>query len=283
MSALMTDPLPTATSAVRTVIPLSTRLRRQLRYNLPAVLVFFGVLVFWEVMATILNLRQFILPRPSAIGAALIAEWPTLQAAAGNTLFEAVGGLTIGVIIGVAVAFAVARWSRAREAILPLAIGISAIPIIAVAPIMSNWFGITNPTAKMAVVVLLVFFPIMINVVRGLTEVDARAIELMRANAASDGQVLRKLRLPNALPYFFTGLKVATTLCLIGAVVAEYFGGSSEVLGRVIVQSSSRLRFDITWSAIVVTAVVGIAFYLLVAAVERIVIPWHSSLRLLES
>jgi NitT/TauT family transport system permease protein len=135
----------------------------------------------------------------------------------------------------------------------------------------------------MAVVVLLVFFPIMINVVRGLTEVDASAIELMRANAASDGQIMRKLRLPNALPYFFTGLKVSTTLCLIGAVVAEYFGGSSEVLGRVIVQSSSRLRFDITWSAIVVTAVVGIAFYLLVVAVERVVIPWHSSFRLLES
>jgi NitT/TauT family transport system permease protein len=279
----MSEPAIVPSSAAHTELPLAVRLARQLRYNLPAVLVFFGALVFWEVMATVLNLRQFILPRPSAIGAALVAEWPTLQAAAGNTLFEAVGGLTVGVIIGVVVAFAVARWSRAREAILPIAIGISAIPIIAVAPIMSNWFGITNPMAKMAVVVLLVFFPIMINVVRGLTEVDASAIELMRANAASDGQIMRKLRLPNALPYFFTGLKVSTTLCLIGAVVAEYFGGSSEVLGRVIVQSSSRLRFDITWSAIVVTAVVGIAFYLLVVAVERVVIPWHSSFRLLES
>ena len=140
---------------------------------------------------------------------------------------------------------------------VPLAIGISAVPIIAVAPIMSNWFGILNPLAKMAVVILLVFFPIMINVVRGLTEVSPTAIELMRANAASEGEVLRKLRLPNALPFFFTGLKVATTLSLIGAIVAEYFGGSSQVLGRVIVQSSSRLRFDITWSAILVTAVVG--------------------------
>ena len=279
----MSEPLTVTPGAVRMAVPLGTRLRRQLRYNLPAIVVFFGVLIFWEVMATVLDLRQFILPRPSAIGAALIAQWPTLQKAAGNTLFEAVGGLGIGVLIGVAVAFTVARWSRAREAILPLAIGISAIPIIAVAPIMSNWFGITNPMAKMAVVVLLVFFPIMINVVRGLTEVDARAIELMRANAASDGEILRKLRLPNALPYFFTGLKVATTLCLIGAVVAEYFGGSSDVLGRVIVQSSSRLRFDVTWSAILVTAVAGIAFYLLVVAVERVVIPWHSSLRLLES
>ena len=191
--------------------------------------------------------------------------------------------LAIGVVIGVLAAFAVARWDRVRGVVVPVAIAISAVPIIALAPIMSNWFGIASPFAKMAVVILLVFFPIMINVVRGLTEVPATAIELMRANAATEGEILRKLRLPNALPYFFTGLKVSTTLCLIGAVVAEYFGGSSDVLGRVIVQNSSRLRFDITWSAIIVTAAVGIAAYLIVLAIERLVIPWHASLRVLES
>jgi len=269
--------------APRETQPLADRARRLVREYLPAAVVFVGVVVIWELVATGLNLREFILPRPSAIGAAFVAEWPILQTAAGNTLFEAVGGLAIGVLLGVVAAFAVARWARVRDVIVPLAIAISAVPIIALAPIMSNWFGILNPFAKMAVVILLVFFPIMINVVRGLTEVSPTAIELFRANAASDGEILRKLRLPNALPYFFTGLKVSTTLCLIGAVVAEYFGGSSEVLGRVIVQSSSRLRFDITWSAIMVTAAAGIAFYLLVLAVERLVIPWHSSLRELES
>jgi NitT/TauT family transport system permease protein len=227
-------------------------------------------------------LRQFILPRPSAIGAAFVSEWAILQEAAGNTLFEAVGGLAIGVMLGVLAAFAVARWGRVRDVVVPVAIAVSAVPIIALAPIMSNWFGITNPMAKMAVVILLVFFPIMINVVRGLTEVSPTAIELMRANASSEGEILRKLRMPNALPFFFTGLKVATTLCLIGAVVAEYFGGSSEVLGRVILHNSSRLRFDITWAAILITAAVGIGFYLLVLAIERLVIPWHSSLRELE-
>jgi NitT/TauT family transport system permease protein len=261
----------------------SRRIGRLLREYLPAILVFVGVVVVWELVATGLNLRQFILPRPSAIASAFIAEWGTLQEAAGNTLFEAVGGLGIGVLLGVLAAFAVARWARVRDIVVPVAIAISAVPIIALAPIMSNWFGILNPMAKMAVAILLVFFPIMINVVRGLTEVSPTALELMRANAASEGEVLRKLRLPNALPYFFTGLKVATTLCLIGAVVAEYFGGSNDVLGRVIVQSSSRLRFDITWAAIMVTAIVGIAFYLLVLAIERLVIPWHASLRELES
>jgi NitT/TauT family transport system permease protein len=241
------------------------------------------VLVLWEVGVAALNLQKFILPRPSAIAAAFVANWDRLQQTAGNTLFEALGGLAIGVTAGVLTAFAVARWARVREAVLPIAVGASAIPIIAAAPIMSNWFGILNPFAKMAIVILLTFFPMVVNVAKGLSQVDESAVELMRASAASDGQVLRKLRIPNALPYFFTGLKIATTLSLIGAVVAEYFGGSDDVLGRVIVQSSSALRFDITWAAISITAVAGILLYLLALAVERLVIPWHASQRVGET
>jgi NitT/TauT family transport system permease protein len=259
------------------------RLSRQVRYQAPAIVVFFAVLVLWEALVAALNLRQFILPRPSAIAAAFTAEWQTLQAAARNTLYEALGGLVIGVTLGVVSAFAVSRWGRVRDAILPIAVGASAVPIIAAAPIMSNWFGILNPFAKMAIVILLVYFPMLINVSRGLTQVEPSAVELMEASAATEGQVLRKVRIPNSLPYFFTALKVCTTLSLIGAVVAEYFGGSSDVLGRVIVQSSSRLRFDITWAAIAVVAMAGIVMYLAALAAERIVIPWHASQRVTES
>jgi len=251
----------------------------RLRSQLPALVVFVAVIVLWELVVAGLNLQQFILPRPSAIAAAFVANWDRLQLTAGNTLYEALGGLAIGATAGVLTAFAVARWQRVREAVLPIAVGASAIPIIAAAPIMSNWFGILNPFAKMAIVILLVFFPMLVNVARGLSQVDESAVELMRASAASDGQVLRKLRIPNALPYFFTGLKISTTLSLIGAVVAEYFGGSNDVLGRVIVQSSSQLRFDITWAAITVTAFSGIAMYLVALALERVVIPWHASQR----
>jgi NitT/TauT family transport system permease protein len=268
-------PRPRATAA--------TRLVRQVRAQAPAIVVFVAVLIIWEAGVAALNLRQFILPRPSAIATAFGAEWPTLRTAAVNTLYEALGGLAIGVTAGVLTAFAVSRWARVREAVLPIAIGASAVPIIAAAPIMSNWFGILNPFAKMAIVILLVYFPMLINVSRGLSQVDASALELMQASAASEGQVLRKVRIPNALPYFFTGLKVSTTLSLIGAVVAEYFGGSSDVLGRVIVQSSSRLRFDITWAAITVAAVSGITMYLVALALERVVIPWHASQRAAES
>ena len=119
----------------------------------------------------------------------------------------------------------------------------------------------------------------MANVVRGLVDVEPAAVELMRSYAASDWTILRKLRVPNALPYFFTAMKVATTLSLIGAIVAEYFGGASTVLGRMIVQSASALKFDITWAAILLGAATGIVFYLVVAVVERFVIPWHATLR----
>lgn len=255
----------------------------RLRGQLPALVVFVAVIVLWELVVAGLNLQQFILPRPSAIAAAFVANWERLQLTAGNTLYEALGGLAIGATAGVLTAFAVARWQRVREAVLPIAVGASAIPIIAAAPIMSNWFGILNPFAKMAIVILLVFFPVLVNVVRGLSQVDESAVELMRASAATDGQILRKLRIPNALPYFFTGLKISTTLSLIGAVVAEYFGGSNDVLGRVIVQSSSELRFDITWAAITITAASGIAMYLVALSAERVVIPWHASQRAAET
>jgi NitT/TauT family transport system permease protein len=126
---------------------------------------------------------------------------------------------------------------------------------------------------------VLVFFPVMANVLRGLTDVQPSSIELMRSYAAGDGAILRKVRIPNALPYFFTAMKVATTLSLIGAIVGEYFGGSATVLGRMIVQSASALKFEITWAAILLGAMTGIAFYLIVVVVERLVIPWHTTQR----
>ena len=106
------------------------------------------------------------------------------------------------------------------------------MPIIAFAPLMNNWFGVLNPLSKMMIVAVLVFFPIVVNVTRGLTQVEPAALELMRSYAASDGTILRVLRIPNALPYFFTALKIATTLSLIGAIVGEYFGGSRRARPR---------------------------------------------------
>jgi NitT/TauT family transport system permease protein len=163
--------------------------------------------------------------------------------------------------------------------LLPIAIAANAVPIIAFAPLFNNWFGLTNPLSKAFVAAMLVFFPIMINVTRGLVTVPAASLELMRSYAASEWTILRRLRIPNALPFFFTALKLGATLSLIGAIVGEYFGGSSDVLGRVIVQSASALRFDVTWAAILLGSATGILLYLAITAIERVVIPWHASQR----
>ena len=265
----------------------SRRWLRTARYYVPAVAVFLAGIVLWEVVVGAMNLQAFILPKPSAILAALQENWgggrfamlPSAQA----TLLEALGGLVIGIVAGVAVAFVTARWVTARAALLPLAIAAGAIPIIAIAPLMNNWFGVLSPLSKMMMAAVLVFFPVMVNVTRGLVQVEPGSLELMRSYAASEGTVLRKVRIPNALPFFFTALKLGATLSLIGAIVGEYFGGASLVLGRIIVQSASALRFDVTWAAILLGAVTGIVFYLVISAVERVVIPWHASVRGTES
>ena len=225
-------------------------------------------LVLWEALTRALNVRAFILPPPTAIGAALAENWSggqwSLAPSVFATLQEAIGGLVIGTVTGSVVGFAVARWGTARDSVLPIAIAANAIPIIAIAPIFNNWFGVLNPLSKMMIAALLVFFPVMINVTRGLSQVHPSALELMRSYAASETTIFTKLRLPNALPYFFTALKIATTLALIGAVVGEYFGGTTQVIGRVVVQSASGLRFDVTWAAILLMAIAGITMYLAV-------------------
>jgi NitT/TauT family transport system permease protein len=259
------------------------RAARSVGSYVPAVVVFVGVIVGLELLGNALKLQSFILPKPSAIVAALEANWSTgrfpLVPSAIATLQEAVIGLVIGTAAGLAVAFASARWVTARGILLPLAVAANAVPIIAFAPLLNNWFGLLNPLSKALMAAVLVFFPVMANVTRGLVQVEAGSLELMRSYAASEWTVLRKVRIPNALPYFFTALKVGTTLSLIGAIVGEYFGGATSVLGRLIVQSASALKFDVTWAAILLGAIAGVVMYLVVSLAERLMIPWAAALR----
>jgi NitT/TauT family transport system permease protein len=144
---------------------------------------------------------------------------------------------------------------------------------------MNNWFGVLSPLSKMMMAALLVFFPVMINVTRGLTEVQPASLELMRSYAASEVEVLRKVRIPNMLPFLFTALKVGATLAFIGAVVGEYFGGSSTVLGFVVLTAMSSGSFDVAWAGILIGSAGAIAAYLVISLIERAAIPWHSALR----
>jgi NitT/TauT family transport system permease protein len=243
----------------------------------PAVAVFVGALVVWQVGTDGPGRR--VLPPPTAIFDAFLRNSDLLTRSAMNTYWEALGGLAIGTLGGVIVAFSTARWVTARDALLPVAIAANSIPIIAIAPILNNWFGVLNPLSKMMMAAMLVFFPVMINVTRGLVNVHPSALELMRSYAAREWSVLRRVRIPNALPFFLTALKVGTTLSFIGAIVGEYFGGTSEVLGRVILTSMSGGRFDVAWAGILLGALGALVAYLAVVVLERVVIPWHAALR----
>ncbi len=251
----------------------------RLRRYLPAALVFILALVAWEWAVGAFNIQNFLLPRPSVIAATFADQARIVIPAGLFTLRESLSGFVLGCTLAVLVALATARWTAVSEGLLPFAILVNSTPIVALAPIMNNWFGITNPVAKMSMVAVLVFFPVMINTVRGLTQVEPAALELMRSYAAGEFTVLRKLRLPNALPYMFSAFKVASTLSIIGAIVSEYFGGSREALGIYISQQAALFHFAQAWAGILVACAMGIAFYGLILICERMMLPWHVSLR----
>lgn len=264
------------------------RISRRLAYYFPAIAVAFGVVLLWELLVVVFDIQQFLLPKPSSIFAEFrlqVELWlrpeesSLLFEASGATFWEAIGGFVIGCGAGILVALITARWTIVSEAAMPFAIAANSVPIIAFAPIMNNWFGLTNPASKMAIVAIIVFFPTMINTVRGLTLVEARQLELMRSYAAKPLKILFSLRIPNALPYIFSALRVASALSLIGAVVAEFFGGPRATLGVYITQEAAAFDFAKAWTAILMASLMGIAFYLLVLLLERRLMPWHVSLR----
>jgi NitT/TauT family transport system permease protein len=245
----------------------------------PPVVVFVLVVLIWEVGLTVLNVRQFLLPKPSVILAAIQEQQSVLAQGITYTGLEALGGLVVGVALGTAAAFAIARWATAREVLMPLAVAASSVPIIAFAPITSAWFSSQNPLARIAIVSVMVFFPVVVNTVRGLTSVEPAAIELMRSYAASDVDILRRIRIPNALPYYFTALKIAATLAVIGAVIGEYFGGPRYALGIYISSEAYVFRYPNAWAGILMACLLGIAFYVAVLLLERIAIPWQTAKR----
>lgn len=249
------------------------------RRYLPPFVVLVATVLLWEGTVRLLQIEAFLLPAPSVIGAAFVENFDRLVSIGWFTTKEALGGFVIGCTAGIVVALATARWTTASEALMPFAIAANSVPIIAFAPILNNWFGIDNPVAKMAIVAIIIFFPMMINTVRGLTLVDPSALELMRAYAASEFQILWRLRLPNALPYMFNAFKIAAALSMIGAVVGEYFGGNRGALGVFITQEAAQFRFARSWAAIAIACAVGIVFYIVILLAERLAIPWHTSVR----
>jgi NitT/TauT family transport system permease protein len=256
-----------------------THARRYAGEWLPALAVFVAGIALWEGTVRLFDIQNFLLPAPSSIAETLWDDRGELFSAAFFTFREALGGFVIGCSAGFLTAVVVARWRLLQTAVMPYAIAAGAIPIIAFAPITNNWFGVTGMTSKIVIAAVLCFFPVMVNTMRGLTSVSPSAIELMRSYAADELTIFRRVRLPSSLPYVFSGLKVATVLAMIGAIVGDYFGGAPGALGVEIRRWVGIFAFDQAWAGIVLASVFGILFYGSVAFVERLTMGWHPSVR----
>ena len=243
--------------------------------------VMFGltILVAWEVITRGANVPQVILPPPSMIGARIAASLGTLWADFQQTFLKSVlAGNVLGCGLGFAVAILIDRSPFLKAGLLPLGNFVSALPIVGVAPIMVMWFGFDWPS-KAAVVVIMTFFPMLVNTVAGLNASSAIERDLMATYAAGYWQTLMKLRLPAAGPFIFNALKINSTLALIGAIVAEFFGTPIVGMGFRISTEVGRMNVDMVWAEIAVAAVAGSVFYGVIVLVERAVTFWHPSVR----
>ena len=241
----------------------------------------FGVtlLVMWELLVRGLALPMVILPAPSAILDRIGQSLPTLWVDFQQTFLKgALSGYAIGCTAAFLTAILVDRSDFLRRGLLPVGSFLAALPIVGTAPILVMWYGF-DWQSKAAVVVLMVFFPMLINVVAGLSETTQMQRDQMQTWAASYWQGLWKLRLPAAMPFIFNGLKISSTLAMIGAIVAEFFGSPIVGMGFRISTSVGQLALDMVWAEIVVAALAGSAFYGLVALIERWMTFWHPSQR----
>jgi NitT/TauT family transport system permease protein len=258
----------------------ATAALQRLREWGPAVLVFALGIALWEGYTRGAGVERFLLPPLSDILQTLWEERDRFVSAGWFTFKEALGGFAIGSGLAILVALLLARFRLLGRAIMPYAIAANAIPIVAFAPITNNWFGILNPLSKMVIAAVLCFFPVLVNTLRGLTSVRPSSIELMRSYACGEWEIFRRVRIPNALPFIFSALKIATVLAMIGAIVGDYFGGSQDALGILIRRSAGIFAFEEAWAAIVIASLLGIAFYAAVALVERLTMTWHPSARI---
>jgi putative hydroxymethylpyrimidine transport system permease protein len=228
----------------------------------------------WDLISNALNIQDFLIPSPSDVAQALWDDRSLLLSNGWVTLKEVLLGFAIAAIAGVAFAVLIHLSDVARRAIYPLLIGSQTIPIVILAPILVVWFGF-GITPKLVIVALICFFPITVNTLDGLRSVDPDLIKMLRALGAGRGQRLWRAEAPAALPYAFSGARVAITVSVIGAVFAEYVG-SSEGLGHLINQAQAQLLTARSFAAVVVLSALALALFALVTALERLVVTWDS-------
>ena len=248
------------------------------RSVVPPIVVGVLVIVCWELTVTLGRIAPFIVPAPSAIWRELVEQRANVWDAALASGVNALVGLIGGTVVGVLAAMAASRFRPLSEVSVPFAAVLNALPIIALAPILNNMFETTSSVPRRIVTGIIVFFPIFVNTLRGLGEVDPTHRELMQSYAASGWTFAWKVRLPGALPFVFTGLRQASSLAVIAAVVAEYFGGLQNGLGSRITSAASFTAYPRAWAFVVGACLLGLTFYLSTLLLERLVMPYKTRL-----
>lgn len=267
-----------AVAGLSALKPRDQRLSRLINLSIPLL---FGAFVFylWEVAVRGFGVPPVLFPAPSLIAARFFGSLSILWLDFFQTFILGVlSGYAIGCGTGFLVAVVAHRYSFLGRGLLPLGNFVSALPIVGIAPIMVMWFGFDWPS-KAAVVVVVTFFPMLVNTLAGLDAAGHIERDLMRSYGAGHRQTLQKLYLPAALPFIFNGLKINSTLAFIGAIVAEFFGTPTQGIGFRISIEAGRMALDMVWAEIALAAIVGMAFYGIVALAERATTFWHPSYR----
>jgi NitT/TauT family transport system permease protein len=229
-----------------------------------------GFLAIWEGAVAVFDLKPYFLPPPSAIWSEFTGNLDLIVESMGVSGGNALVGLVVGTLFGIAVAFVLMRFNVLNELVTPLAIALNAIPIFVLVAVFNNMFSITSEVPRRLMVTLVVYFIVLVNVAKGLRQVSPTHLELLRSYAASPTAVLVKARVPNALPYLFTALKIAAPAAVITAFVAEYFGGSQNGLGSRIVSNIAASRNAVAWAYVLGACLLGLMFYLVSILLESI-------------
>ena len=230
-------------------------------------------LVLWEVAVKVFDLKPYFLPTPTQIWSEFRGNLGLIREAVSVSGGNALVGLLVGTVLGVAMSFLLARFRLLTDLMSPLAVALNAVPIFVLVSLFNNMYPATSEVPRRLMVTLVVYFIVLVNVARGLREIEATHLELMRSYAASEAAILRKLRVPNAVPYLFTALKIAAPASVITAFVSEYFGGSQNGLGSRIVGNIALSRNATAWAYVLGACLLGLAFYFAAVALEAFLTP----------
>jgi NitT/TauT family transport system permease protein len=253
---------------------VTTARRRAVQVGAPLV-VGLAFLTLWELFVVVRNIPSYVLPAPSEIWEKTRQFFSDIWSSFLYSGSNALVGLVIGAVLGVALAVLASRAPFFERLLSPMAAAVAAMPIVALAPIFNTMFTSTSTTPRRLIVIIVVFFPMFINTVRGLRQVDPIHNDLMSSYAATSWQSMRAVRLPGSLPFICSGLRIASSLAVISAVVAEYFGGTQNGLGSRITSAAANTAYARAWGYVLASIVLGLLFYLGALLFERMVMPWQ--------